>query len=177
MLSERELIHFVQEALQSPAGQIFSIVCARWLIFTFAILAAWTGLRKRGRPRLRHAAYEAAWAAMVALLLALTIEHFVGRPRPFLVFPEIHLLIPPPRTGSFPSSHSSVAFALAFAFLSGDKRRGMLALAMACLVAFGRVAVGVHYPSDVIAGIGVGLLAFLVVRAGHHALRTRDLSA
>jgi membrane-associated phospholipid phosphatase len=46
---------------------------------------------------------------------------------------------------------------------------------LAFLVAFGRVASGVHYPSDVLVGMVVGFLSFAVVRRLHHALRRRDL--
>ena len=112
---------------------------------------------------MRAAAYEAAWSGLVALILSLCLGAIIGRLRPFAVSSDVHLLIQAPASiFSFPSSHASVAFAVAFALLYGDVTIGLVALLMACLVAFGRVATGVHYPSDVIAGAVLGLVSFVI---------------
>ena len=73
------------------------------------------------------------------------------------------LLIPPPSGDSFPSNHSMVSFAAAAALccLPG-KGRGVLALkvsavAVACLIAFSRLYLYVHYPSDILAGAVIGI--------------------
>ncbi|MBM5789915.1 phosphatase PAP2 family protein [Candidatus Parcubacteria bacterium] len=90
--------------------------------------------------------------------VSLVLSQWVKRPRPFHqehYKPLIHLFV---ETSSFPSSHATVAFALVAAFV-GDVRVWPFMLLGAILVALGRVAVGVHYASDVVVGalIGFGL--------------------
>ncbi len=167
MLGEIEIIHGIQRLLDTPAKISFAIFCARWLIFFLTVPVALIGLKRRHRPS-RNAAYRAAWSALVALLLSLALGFLFGRIRPFHVSPDVHLLVQPPASVySFPSSHASVAFAVAFALLYGDVTIGLLALLMAALIAFGRMAVGVHYPTDVFAGTFLGYIAFLVTGIVH----------
>jgi undecaprenyl-diphosphatase len=173
---EIEIIQGIQSTFAAPWGQAFVVFCARWLVFAFAPLAALTSWRKKDR-HLRHAAIEAAWSALLAFFLAMTLGVAIGRVRPFRADPDaIHALIPPPAsTYSLPSGHTSVAFAIAFALAFGNPYLGVPAFAIAFLVGFGRIGAGVHYPSDVLAGIGIGFLAFTLVRTLHNALRARDL--
>ena len=63
----------------------------------------------------------------------------------------------------FPSDHATGAFAIAFALVLRDRMVGIVALALAVVLSFGRVALGVHYPSDVFAGAVLGLGAALVL--------------
>ena len=53
---------------------------------------------------------------------------------------------------SFPSDHAAAAFAIAFAILAFSRRAGMRFLVAATLIGLSRIALGLHYPSDVIAG-------------------------
>lgn len=176
MLGEIEIIKGIQDLFQGSTGTSFLIFCSRWLIFFLTIPVALTGLRKRHRG-LRHAAYRAAWAALVALVISLLLGMVFARVRPFRASDQINLLVSPPAsTYSFPSSHASVAFAVAAALLYGDVSIGLLALLMAVFVAFGRVATGVHYPSDVFAGMLLGFAAYALTRAGHAWLHRKYFS-
>jgi undecaprenyl-diphosphatase len=69
---------------------------------------------------------------------------------------------------SFPSDHAVMAGAVAAGVLLAGRRLGVLAVAMAVLMAFARVYVGAHFPLDVIAGLAVGAVVcaatYLVVR-------------
>jgi membrane-associated phospholipid phosphatase len=56
---------------------------------------------------------------------------------------------------------------------AGDKRLGQLGILIVIGVALGRVAAGVHYPSDILGGALVGLASFAIVRLGHKALRKK----
>lgn len=88
--------------------------------------------------------------------VSLLLSEWIRRPRPFHAQeykPLIHLFV---ETPSFPSSHSTLAFALVAAFLH-DGFLWPFFLVGAVLVALGRVAVGVHHLSDVVVGACIGL--------------------
>ncbi len=88
------------------------------------------------------------------------IKNLVRRPRPFMTFTDLKILISRPSQFSFPSGHSSSSFAAAAVFYRYlPKKFGVPALVLACFIAFSRLYVGVHYPTDVLAGalVGVGL--------------------
>jgi undecaprenyl-diphosphatase len=90
------------------------------------------------------------------------------RPRPFTAHPALtHLLAAASPDPSFPSDHAAAAFAIAFAVLALSRRAGIVFLAAATLIALSRVVLGLHYPSDVLAGMRVGWgSALLVTHAG-----------
>ena len=58
---------------------------------------------------------------------------------------------------SFPSGHTRSSFEAAFVILWADKRMGIPAMILASLIAFSRLYVYVHFPSDIIGGILLGL--------------------
>lgn len=104
--------------------------------------------------------------AMLAgfLLGELALKNIVCRPRPFITFPDLPQNINPPDGYSFPSGHSCSSFAAATVLLLRDKRMGLPAIFLAALVAFSRLYNCVHYPTDVLAGILLGIsLAVITV--------------
>lgn len=169
-LSDIEIVSALQGAvLGSPLAAALAIFAARYLIAVFFVFAAFLYVSKRRHER--HAAAEAAWAVMFALLITNAIGFFVGRDRPFQrLGSEVILLIPEPLTSAFPSGHTAASFALAAAIYWGNKRLGIAAFAVAFAIAAGRIMVGVHYPSDVAAGAAVGLAGFGLIRYIHKAI-------
>ena len=105
-------------------------------------------------------------AGVVAFFVTELIKLLIHRPRPFAALSGVHQLIAKGVTDwSFPSGHAAVAFALAVGISVYSRTWGRAAFFLAALVALGRVVVGVHYPSDVIAGAALGaIVARLVVR-------------
>lgn len=93
------------------------------------------------------------------------LKHLVGRVRPCNALDNVRLVVACTKSYSLPSGHATNIFA-AMVFLSLRYRRFAPAfLALAALVAYSRVYVGVHYPADVIAGACVGtLVAFAWTR-------------
>lgn len=93
------------------------------------------------------------------------IKQLFGRIRPCHVLPDVHLLVSCGSGLSFPSSHAVNNFAAAF-ILSSFYRKWLWAFTtFAGLVAFSRVSVGVHYPSDILAGavLGAGIGALMLL--------------
>jgi undecaprenyl-diphosphatase len=110
----------------------------------------------------RHGVVAAGLSALLALGIAHLITGIWDRPRPYVAHPtDAHLFVSPSADPSFPSDHTTAAFAIAVAIVLRSRRAGYLALAMATILAVARVAVGMHYPSDVLGGALIGTLAAL----------------
>jgi undecaprenyl-diphosphatase len=112
----------------------------------------------------RRGVVAAGLSAALALGAAQVISHLWERPRPYLAHPDgAHLFIPASHDPSFPSDHATAAFAIAVALLLRHRKAGVLALAMALVVSVARVAVGTHYPGDIVGGAVLGTLAALAL--------------
>jgi undecaprenyl-diphosphatase len=146
------------------------------LLFLGALLATFALVRGAGRIAARRAVAAAGLSAGLGLALASLLAQLVDRPRPFVAHPDgVHLFAPHAADAGFPSDHATAAFAIATAILLRDRRWGLPVLVAAIVLAAGRVAIGVHYPTDVLAGAALGaacaaVLHAAVVRARLHAL-------
>jgi undecaprenyl-diphosphatase len=110
----------------------------------------------------RHGVVAAGFSALLALGIAHLIAELWARPRPYVAHvADAHLFIARSHDPSFPSDHATAAFAIAVAVLLRHRKAGWLALAMATVLSVARVAVGTHYPSDVLAGAAIGTLGAL----------------
>lgn len=120
----------------------------------------------------RRAALAAVLSAGVALVIAKVISELVDRARPFVVDPHgVHLFSGHAADPGFPSDHATGAFAVAMAIYLRNRLWGGIALVAAAVLAVGRVAIGVHFPSDVLAGAVLGCGVALALFAP--PLRTR----
>jgi undecaprenyl-diphosphatase len=123
--------------------------------------------------RRRPLALALLFSQGLGLFLGLVLQELIARPRP----PGARLLLGQPSTGSFPSGHAVLAVAAATVLWASDlPRRWRLTVAfLAAGVAASRVAVGHHWPSDVLAGallgLGVGLGAHGLLARGERGLR------
>ena len=173
MITATELlwIQSIQQTMAShPVLIPIAIFCARWAIFLNVPLWMLFYWKKIGK---RHDAMEACWVFVISLFTATVISRLTNRPRPFQADSDlIHLYISAPWNASYPSGHTSVAFALAFIFLYANPKWGWVSLVLAILTACGRIAVGVHFPTDIVAGMVVAFVAFAFVRLIHQQLFT-----
>jgi undecaprenyl-diphosphatase len=120
----------------------------------------------------RRTAVAAVLSAGLGLAVAKVISELVDRARPFVADPGgVHLFSGHAADPGFPSDHATAAFAIAVAILLRKRSWGYVALVAAAVLSIGRVALGVHYPSDVLAGAAVGSAAALALWAP--PLRTR----
>lgn len=134
------------------AGLLWIVCCALLLCF---------------RPT-RRAGLLALFAMLLGLLCNnVLLKQLVGRPRPYLVVADLQALIAPPDPNSFPSGHACASFAAAVSWLLSLPRSkrwlGIAGAVTAVLMAFSRLYVGVHFPTDVLTGALVGSLCALAV--------------
>ena len=87
------------------------------------------------------------------------LKPLVARVRPFDVNTAVQLLIARPTDFSFPSGHTGASFAVVSALYFSKNRLWMPSLILAMLIAFSRLYLYVHYPSDVLAGALIGIMA------------------
>jgi undecaprenyl-diphosphatase len=133
-------------------------------LYALATVALWLLARPYGNPRWKLASASALTAAAVALAVNQVVSHLWARPRPFTDHPDLtHVLAARTTDPSFPSDHAAAAFAIAFAVLAFSRRAGALFLVAATAIGLSRIALGMHYPSDVLAGALVGFGAATLV--------------
>lgn len=102
-------------------------------------------------------ALVAGLSTLLAVVLAAALAHVYSDARPFVSDGATRLLIQHEADNGFPSDHAAFAFAVAGATLSWRRQLGIAVLVLAAVNGFARIYVGVHWPSDVLAGAAVGL--------------------
>lgn len=145
----------------TDALDFFGVFCASILLPIMMISLVFSArfMRRKDHVAPRDIILQALCAAGLGFFLRemIGLLHFRARPFMFHSFePLIRLSF---IDSSFPSGHAMAAFALATIILKYDTLWGAIFAVFAGLVAWGRVYVGVHYPSDVIAGAILGVLS------------------
>jgi undecaprenyl-diphosphatase len=167
------LLHFSNQTIATP-----------WLdpIMAGLTLYGLRGLPLLGIGLVLFRQWRLGWTLLaafaVALLITFTFYYLALRPRP----EHVRLIVPKPAYPSYPSGHSATAFAVAALLALAYRRRWIttLALISAALIAYSRLYLGHHYPSDVLAGsvlgTAVGAAAYgLSLAAGDSKQRLRWL--
>lgn len=104
--------------------------------------------------------WHALFVFVTTAVVTAVLKELFARPRPFEEFGH------EPMAGltwlsSFPSAHASLSFAVSTTVSLHKRRIGLFLLIISCLIAIGRVAAGVHYVSDIVFGILIGVLVAL----------------
>lgn len=131
-----------------------------WILLALILLAI---------PKTRRCGLAMALSLILCAILGnLLLKPLVARVRPYDVNTAIELFIPRLNDFSFPSGHTYSSFAGAVVLLCYYKKTGIVSLILAALIAFSRLYFYVHYPTDVLVGmlmgIGFALLSVWLVR-------------
>ena len=169
---ERDILLWIHTHLRfaalTPVMRVLSLLGDKgifWIALTLILLAF--------RRTRRLGVYCAVSMVLTFLVVNCAVKPLVARTRPYDLFPEIQILTHLESDFSFPSGHSANSFAVAWIlfqmtrkaygtsrvmFRRAGKPYGIAALVLAALIAFSRLYVGVHYPTDVLAGTAIAIL-------------------
>lgn len=155
-------------ALNSFAGRSASldtliVFVASYLPYLVVVLLAWRLYEDRRIPLVQKTrVFVLALAAALAARIGIgsPIRFFFPRSRPFLTY-HVHQLIAEHAPG-FPSGHALFFFGFSVVAFAYDRKLGVLCLVLSTFIVLARVAAGIHYPSDIIAGAVLGSLCGLV---------------
>lgn len=153
---EIAILDWIQKYMQNSILDTFFALFTRlgdagilWLVLAIAMIC-FKKTRKVGIILLVSLAFE-------AIICNLIIKPIVGRTRPYEVNNAVKLLINKPIDSSFPSGHTCASFTIVSALYCCKERLWVPCLITAVLIAFSRLYLYVHFPSDVLVGLLLGL--------------------
>lgn len=91
------------------------------------------------------------------------LKNLIARERPCWINETVQMLISTPQDYSFPSGHTLSSFVAATIIMHSDRRMGIAAYILAAMIAFSRLYLYVHFPTDVLAGALIGSALGLIV--------------
>lgn len=153
--------------LHSFAGQsVFydSIIIfgAKYLPYIIVASLAFFVIFSRNRRRgLKIVLFAITSAVLARLVITEIIRYFYHNPRPFIVYDFAPLIYD--FNNSFPSGHAAFFFALATAVFLFHRKWGIAYFAVAVIIVLSRIVAGVHWPSDILGGVIVGVGSALLI--------------
>ena len=151
------LVLQVQDTLRTPllSAVLVPVSRAGDLGFFWNSVCVLLLLRRKTR---RGAVATLCGSATEFVACELVLKPIFLRPRPYLVLEGLTCLVPPESSAGFPSGHAASGFVCAYLLTRSFGKKGALAYIPATLIALSRVYVGVHYLTDVLAGMALGTL-------------------
>src|SRR3989338_4995123 len=152
-----------------------------WYLIMFAVLlfpglAILPRFRRYLSKNLELFIFTFISASIARFIITESIRRIYDRPRPFIVLTgvnqlvdNVHQIFNNISTSSFPSGHASLAFAVAMSIYFYYPKISILFFLAAFSIGMGRVAAGVHWPSDILGGALVGILTSLIL----HLFKTK----
>lgn len=166
---DETVIHFINDNIRSKtADRLMKFVSALgdngavWLGISFALMMMGGRKRRAGILMFMSMCTEAAACNLV-------IKPTVARIRPYDNF-GFDIKIKKPRDYSFPSGHTSAAFAAAYSMRLSEGKGGAAMMYGAALMGFSRIYLLVHYPMDVFAGAVLGIASASAVHGAYAKL-------
>lgn len=152
---DRDVVEWLQHLHWGSANWVF-VHLSDWWVKSLVIVLIGLVADLASHRRFPLGAVLAAVSYGIATVLSSELKGAFDRPRPPVGHPEIHPLIAVPHSYSMPSGHATGAFAAAVAVGLVHPRVRWPLVVLAGLIAFSRVWLGVHYPTDVLAGAALG---------------------
>ena len=155
------ILLFLQDAVRNPVlNPIMTVITSLgnagiiWILLTAALLIP---------KKTRKIGCMSACALLASLLFNnILLKNLVARVRPYNAIEALIPIVSKPSEYSFPSGHAGSSFASAWVlYRKLPKKCGIWAAILAALISFSRLYVGVHYPTDVLAGAALGILCGL----------------
>lgn len=165
-MNEGLLLALYNFATATPLREEFVVFFAELLphiiLFVAAPILALRHLRRLNYQELLTVGFVFLAPALIAQSIAQAIKLLYSSARPFAEFSLIPLASVADPMGSFPSSHATLFAALATTFYLHDKKIGLIFAIAALLIGIARIAAGVHWPTDILAGYLLGsIFAYL----------------
>ena len=159
------ILHWIQNTLVCPAMDFLMPKItllgnggAVWILAAGVLLAT-----KKYR---KHGAFLLAGLAVGVLAGNLTLKPLIARPRPCWLDESVQLLIANPTDYSFPSGHTLSSVIGATVLTKANRKFGFAAIPLAALIAFSRLYLYVHFPTDILGaavlGVAIGLLTCII---------------
>ena len=168
------ILHWIQNNISCPF--LDAVVPKLTMLGNAGIIWIFAGVLLLCTKKYRRQGALVLMGLLVGLLVGnVALKHLVARSRPCWLDPSVQLLIATPTDYSFPSGHTLSSTISATILTKTDRRFGYAAIPMAALLAFSRLYLFVHFPSDVLAGAVLGLVIGVVVsRYGPKLFRKRE---
>lgn len=122
--------------------------------FIWLVICGYLGFVKKDK---KQAFVMFIGLVIVSVVGNLIIKNIFIRPRPFEVYPYVDLMIKAPMDYSFPSGHTASSFISAFILSYYYPKQGKWAWLLASLIALSRMVLFVHFPTDILGGLALGL--------------------
>ena len=146
---------------------VASLIVSDYLIpvsFSLLLLSLWMGWKDDNmRYRNQIGVLLSIFGVITANAIVKLMNLIFFRPRPFDAL-DVNLLFYMPTDSSFPSNPTTVAFALATGLFHINKTLALSMYLLSTLYGFSRVYAGVCYPTDIIAGMSIGILSVVAVK-------------
>ncbi|MPQ27031.1 phosphatase PAP2 family protein [Bacillus paralicheniformis] len=123
----------------------------------FCTISACLSLLLFGSGSVRAAGFASALALLVSHLQVMLIKKLYPRKRPYLMLKETQVLQNPLKDHSFPSGHTTAAFSVITPLMIFFPILALLLIPVGISVGLSRIYLGLHYPSDVLAGTALGI--------------------
>jgi undecaprenyl-diphosphatase len=171
---DTRVFEFLNEKLANPVFDFTMPIITNDWVLRIALAIVLLLLLILGRKQERMAVVLVLVAIAIADQLSSSLlKHLVERVRPCHVVQGVHLLVDCGQGFSFPSSHAANSFAVATTFAILLRKYKLLLFVVAVIVSYSRIAVGVHYPIDVLCGAVVGLLSGVAVCITYNFIKNK----
>ena len=133
-----------------PFGDVVLVLAATFLLFHHEVFS-------KKHPILE---LKRKWVEIILVFL----KYLIHAPRPFIKLQNVTALVPESAYSSFPSGHATFFMALGVAIYLTHKRAGYFFIFCALIIGLSRIAVGVHFPIDILAGFALGIIVPVLVK-------------